>query len=86
MNIKQQALKSNGSFSLVKGPYSRKQHPNQQGGLDLYVDVLDECTGNFNSIKLHENKKGLHFFRHGTHYLSEFTQDVVHVPFQIIRK
>lgn len=85
MNIKQQALKSNGSFSLVKGPYEKKQHPNQQNGLDLYVDVIDECTGNLNTVKLYENKKGLHFKKDGSHYLSDFTQDVVHVPFQIIR-
>lgn len=85
-NIKSQTLKSNGLFSIIKEPYDKKQHPNQQAGLDKYVDVLNEYTGNVNSVKLYENRKGFHFKADGsTHYLSEFTENVLHVPFQIIR-
>ena len=83
--MKSMKMKSNGYFSIQKSPYSRKQHPNQQGGLDLYVDVIDECTGNLNQVKLYENKNGLHFKKNGTHYLDEFDTDVEVVPFQVIK-
>lgn len=83
--IQKTQLKSNGLFSMVKGPYEKEQHPNQQGGLDLYVDVIDEITGNLNQVKLYENKKGLHFKKNGTHYLYEFNINVVVVPFQVLR-
>ena len=78
-------LKSNGYFSIKKAPYSKEQHPNQQGGLDMYVDVIDESTGNLNQVKLYENKKGLHFKKNGSHYLDEFVIGVVVVPFQVLR-
>ena len=84
-NIQSSQLKSNGWFAIVKEPYDKKQHPNQQSGLDRYVDVLNQYTGRVNSVKLYENKSGLHFKADGsTHYLSEFTDNVIHVPFQII--
>ena len=84
--IQTQQLKSNGWFSLVKPPYHKVQHLNQQNGLDIYVDVLNHYTGRINSVKLYENKSGLHFKADGsTHYLEEFTDDVVYVPFQIIK-
>lgn len=83
--IKTQTLKSNGWFAIVKEPYDRKQHPNQQSGLDKYVDVLNQYTGNINCVKVYENTKGLHFKADGsTHYLSEFIREIIHVPFQII--
>jgi hypothetical protein len=83
--IKTQTLKSNGWFAIIKEPYDKKQHPNQQSGLDKYVDVLNQYTGNINSVKLYENTKGLHFKADGsTHYLSEFVDEIIHVPFQII--
>ncbi len=85
MDIKSMRLKSNGYLSIHKAPYGKKQHPNQQGGLDLYVDVIDECTGNLNKVKLYENKKGLHFKKNGTHYLDEFVIDVEVIPFQVIK-
>ena len=78
-------LKSNGYFSIKKMPYAKNQHPNQQGGLDMYIDVIDEYTGNLNSVKLYENSKGLHFKKNGSHYLSEFTIDVQVIPFQVLR-
>lgn len=78
-----QRCKSNGSFSMIREPYDKKQHPNQQSGLDCYVDVLDEATGNINSVKLYENKRGLHFKKGGTHYLDDFTKDNVYVPYQV---
>lgn len=83
--IKTQQLKSNGYFSFIKGPYDKKQHQNQQCGLDLYVDVLNQYTGRVCSVKLYENKTGLHFKFDGTHYLDEFTEDVVYVPYQILK-
>ena len=83
--IKQEWLKSNGSFGLIKEPYAKKQHPNQQEGLDQYVDVVDFCTGQINSVKLYENTKGLHFKKNGSHYLDGFDSKVLYVPFQIIK-
>lgn len=82
--IKFEVVKSNGSFSIIKGPYSRKQHSNQQKGLDLYVDVLDHSTGHINRVKLYSNTKGLHFKKYGSHYLDEFDTDYAYVPFQMI--
>jgi len=84
MEIIKTHVKSNGSFSIVEGPYEKKQHPNQQQGLDIYVDALDHSTGNINTVKLYNNKKGLHFKKDGSHYLSDFTMDYLWVPFQII--
>lgn len=85
-SFKQSTLKSNGWFAIVTPPYDKKQHPNQQNGLDKYVDVLNEYTGNVNSCKLYENTKGLHFKADGaTHYLDEFTDEVIWIPFQVIR-
>ena len=80
-------LKSNGYFSIKKAPYNKEQHPNQQGGLDIYIDVIDESKGKgvLNPMKLYENKKGLHFKKNGSHYLDEFVIDVVVVPFQVLR-
>jgi hypothetical protein len=83
MEIKQFRLKTNGYFSIVKDVYSKEQHPNQQGGLDQYVDVLDHHTGQVNSLKLYENSKGLHFKKGSPYYLSEFTDTAVYVPYQI---
>lgn len=79
-------VKSNGYFSIIKEPYDKKQHPNQQGGLDVYVDILDHQTGCINSVKLYENSKGLHFKKHGTWYLTEFVLDYLYVPYQIMEK
>lgn len=85
MEIEQYTLKSNGWFSIVKEPYDKKQHPNQQQGLDKYVDVLNHYSGRVNSVKLYENNTGLHFKADGTHYLYEFTQDYLYIPFQILK-
>lgn len=85
IDIKYTLVKSNGYFGLIKEPYDKYQHPNQQCGLDLYVDVIDFCTGQINSVKLYINTKGLHFKKDGTHYLDEFTGEVAYVPFQIIK-
>lgn len=83
--IKKYKLLSNGWFAIVKEPYDKKQHPNQQCGLDHYVDVLNQYTGRVNSVKLYANTKGLHFKADGsTHYLGEFTSYIIHVPYQII--
>ena len=87
MKIESYNLKSNGWFSILIPPYDKKQHPNQQQGLDKYVDVVNHHTSNINSVKLYENTKGLHFKADGgTHYLDEFNKDIVYVPFQILDK
>jgi len=84
-NVESYSLKSNGWFSILIPPYDKKQHPNQQQGLDKYVDVVNHYTGNVNSVKLYENKTGLYFKADGgTHYLDYFTQEVIYIPFQII--
>ena len=84
MEIKKKTLKSNGYFSILRDRYSKKQHPNQQCGLDEYIDVVDHDTGLVNSVKLYENTKGLHFKKCGSWYLSKFTQKYLYVPYQII--
>lgn len=85
MKIKQQKLKSNGWFAIVRETYDKKQHPNQQSGLDKYVDVLNQYTGRVNSVKLYQNKSGLHFKADSsTHYMYEFTKEIIYIPFQII--
>lgn len=83
MNIEIHELESNGYFSIVKDPYDKKQHQNQQEGLDKYVDVLDHDTGVINSVKLYVNTKGLHFKKRGSWYLSEFTLKYRYIPYQI---
>ena len=83
--IEQQNLKSNGHFSIIKDRYGKKQHPNQQGGMDEYVDVIDHSTGNINSVKLHENKKGVHFKKQGTWYIDKFNEEYLYIPFQMIK-
>lgn len=82
MEITKIEAPTDGLFALIKQPYAKQQHPNQQGGLDLYVDIIDLDTGNLNSVKLYENKKGLHFKKGGSHYLSEFIGIVTVIPYQ----
>lgn len=80
-------LKSNGYFSILRGPFAQDQHPNQQGGLDLYVDVIDHSTGNVNNVKLYANKQGkLYFKKNGSWYLELFTQTFTYIPFQMIEE
>lgn len=76
--------KTNGDvlFAIINGPYSKKQHVNQRCGIDEYVDVVDISTGRINSVKLYENKKGKHFKKNGSHYISNFVNEVKVVPFQ----
>lgn len=83
--IKQTKVKSNGSFGLLAGPVKHKQHPNQQDGLDLYVKVINFDTGRECFVKLYENSKGLYFKQNGTHYLDDFLEDAIYVPFQILK-
>ena len=90
-------IKSNGFFGLIKEPFEHKQHPNQQNGLDLYVEVVNFHSGEHCLKKLYENTKGLHF-KHsanstwnpqkqsGTHYITSFDEWVTYIPFQIIKE
>ena len=73
-------------FGLVGEPQSRKQHPNQQKGLDLYVDVINFDSGEWCFKKLYENKRGLHFKHTGYSpmYLDDFTEKATVIPFQVI--
>lgn len=86
MSIVKFNLKSNGLFSIIKKTYNKKQHPNEQCGMDKYVDVLDHSTGRVNAVKLYKNKKGLHFKKQGSWYLDGFTQNYLYVPYQIIKE
>lgn len=84
MDIEIYNLKSDGiNFSIFNEGYDKEQHPNQQCGLDKYVDVLDHRTGEINSVKLYLNSKGLHFKKNGPHYLSEFIYNSLYIPYQI---
>ena len=84
MELKYTHVKSNGVFGLLKGPYDKKQHSNQQNGLDMYVDVINYHTGRECSLKLYNNKHGIHFKMDGVHYLDEFVDDAIYIPFQIV--
>ena len=53
------------------------------GGTDFCVDVLDFGTGEINSVRIYENRKGLHFKKYGSHYLSDFTQECVITPYRV---
>lgn len=85
MKMKSFQLKSNGSFSIVKDAYDKKQHTNQQCGLDMYVDVLDHTTGRINIVKLYKNTKGVYFKKEGSHYLLDFTLTYIYIPYQIYK-
>lgn len=84
--IKYREVMSNGKFSILDDPYDKKQDPNQQKGLDIYVGVLDHSTGEINHVKLYENTKGRFFKKRGNHYLSDFTEVYIYSPLQIFKK
>lgn len=48
-------------FGLVGHPVSKKQHSNQQNGLDLYVTVVNFDTGEECFKKLYLGKRGVYF-------------------------
>lgn len=75
-------------FGLLGEPVDHKQHPNQQGGLDRYVRVVNFNTGERCFKKLYENKRGLHFKHTGYSpmYLADFKEAGVYVPFQVFLK
>lgn len=86
MNVKSYELNANQYFALIDGPFDKKQHQNQQKGLDVYVRVLNMDSGEECVKKLYENKKGLHFKHSGypPSYLSEMTIGVIYIPYQVI--
>lgn len=73
-------------FGLIGEPVHHAQHPNQQGGLDLYVNVVNFDTGEHCFKKLYENTRGLHFKHTGYSpmYLTDFTAVATVVPFQVL--
>lgn len=73
-------------FGLIGEPVDHKQHPNEQRGLDLYVQVVNFDTGERCFKKLYEAKRGLHFKHTGYSpmYLDDFTADAAVVPFQVL--
>lgn len=88
MKIDVRKLKANPNidFAIIQEPVEHKQHPNQKGGLDLYISVLNISTGEVCFKKLYKNTKGLHFKHTGYSpmYLKEFTREVHYVPYQVI--
>lgn len=70
------AYYSDGNFAISGEPYKRKQHTNQQNGLDIYVNLLNLRTGNWNTCKLYKNTKGYHAKLSGFSpvYLQSFTK------------
>lgn len=72
-------------FGLIGEPKPHKQHPNQQNGLDLYVDVVNLDTGEKCFKKLYRNTKGLHFKHTGYSptYLDDMTGEATVYPFQV---
>lgn len=74
-------------FGLVGEPVEHRQHPNQQKGLDLYVNVINFDTGERCFKKLYVNGVGEHHFKHtgyGSMYLKDFTARGKFVPFQVL--
>lgn len=73
-------------FGLVGEPAPHKQHPNQQGGLDLYVSVINLETGEECFKKLYRNNKGLHFKHSGysSTYLKDMSAWATVYPFQVV--
>lgn len=73
-------------FGLIGEPEPHKQHCNQQGGLDLYVRVINFDTGEECHKKLYLNKTGLHFKHTGYSpmYLKDMTATATVYPFQVI--
>ena len=74
-------------FGLIGEPTPHQQHPNQRGGLDLYVNVINFETGEHCFKKLYSNTRGLHFKHSGYSpmYLANFVDDATVIPFQVIK-
>jgi len=72
-------------FGLLGEPFAHRQHPNQQGGLDVYVKVINFDTGERCVKKLYKNTRGLHFKHTGYSpmYLADFTAAGTFLPFQV---
>ncbi len=73
-------------FGLVGEIQEHKQHPNQQSGLNLYVNVINFDTGETCFKKLYENTKGYHFKHSGYSptYISDMVADGMVSPFAIL--
>lgn len=73
-------------FGVDGEPVPHKQHPNQQGGLDLYITVINFDTGETCFKKLYENSKGLYFKHTGYSpmYLADFTAKAKVYPLQVV--
>jgi hypothetical protein len=71
-------------FGIVDGPVERPQHPNQQRGLNLYVKVINNVTGEECLKKLYRNKTGLHFKHTGypPTYIDRCTARGHFIPYQ----
>lgn len=66
--IETHKVKSNGFFGILEGPFEKKQHSNQQNGLDLYIKLINYSTGEQCCKKLYKNTKGLHFKHSGGYW------------------
>lgn len=86
--IESHIYKYTDNFLLVNGPYPHQQHPNQQDGLDMYVDLINRNTNEKCCKKLYSNGKGLHFKHSGlpVTYMHDFVDDALYVPHQVIEK
>ena len=94
--IEQRKVKSNGFFGILNGPTKEHKYPEHKlGELAEYIELINFSSGEFCRKKIYENTKGKHFkhssgyHRHqdsaGTHYLKDFTEEALYVPFQIIQ-
>lgn len=74
-------------FGIIGEPFDRKQHPNQQKGLDIYVRCVNFDTGEICMKKLYENTKGIYFKHTGysSMYISEFNDECLVFPFQVLK-
>lgn len=73
-------------FGIIGEPFDRKQHQNQQCGIDVYVNCVNFNTGERCLKKLYKNNIGLYFKHTGysNMYIDSFTSTYTVVPFQVI--
>lgn len=82
MNTVQYKLKANNHFAILREPYETIR---THGLVDnFYVDILNLTTRYESTNLLKTDEKGMYFQYNGRHYLTEFTEDVIYIPYQTI--
>lgn len=91
--IKQEEVKANDKFAIIKGPYRTGISPQSLENQRKYdpsatayrVDIYDFKTKQYSSRSCHHNtSKGLYFTKGTRNYISDFNKRFIHVPLQFI--